>query len=135
MSAADSAAAASLAGMLDGDVPIAPDGTERGDPKRIVLRQPTDWFGTYRIVGDSEQDRRWCRVLDVSTQGAGLELFGTSPEAALEHRVVVSVQLRGDIRDAIVLPNSLVRVGIEFTDLTGAAESYVRTLSELGERW
>ncbi len=109
--------------------------SDLGDPKRIILRQPTDWFGTYRIVGDPEQDRRWCRVLDVSTQGAGLELFGTTAEAAVGGRVVVSVQLRGDVRDAVVLPNNLVRVGIEFTDLTGAAESYVRTLSELGERW
>ena len=105
------------------------------DLKRIIPRQPTDWFGTYRIDGDPEQRWRWCRVLDVSTQGAGLELFDTTPEAAGEGRIIVSVQLRGAVRDAVALPNKLVRVGMEFTDLTGAAASYVESLHDLGARW
>lgn len=105
------------------------------EQKRIILRQPTDWFGTYRIVGDPNQDKRWCRILDISTLGAGLELFGTTPEAAAEHRLNVTVQLRGDSRGAVQMPNDLVRVGVEFTDLTGEAESYVHSLFDSEERW
>ncbi len=48
--------------------------------RRLLPRQFTDWNGRYRIEGDPDGVWRPCRVVDVSTLGAGLELYGTSPD-------------------------------------------------------
>ena len=107
--------------------------------RRVLPRQPTDWLGTYMLDGDGdgtgEKPWRRCRVVDVSTRGAGLVLFDALPEEARDHRIIVSVQLRGDVRSALSVAEGRVRAGIEFTDLTGTSVDYLQSLRDLGARW
>jgi hypothetical protein len=75
-----------------------------------------------------------CRISDISTAGAGLELLGTTPGEAKDRRVLVTIQLSGDVRNSVSRENC-VRVGIEFPDVTGDAGSYIESVKSLGNRW
>ena len=43
--------------------------------RRLLPRQFTNWHGKYPFEEESEPRWRNCRVLDVSSAGAGLELL------------------------------------------------------------
>lgn len=103
--------------------------------RRVLPRQPTDWRGTYKFDGDSGKPWRRCRIVDFSTGGAALELADATPEEAHGRQIVVSVQLRGEIRNAAAGEKDTARVGIQFTDLSGPARSYLQSLEDLGGRW
>jgi hypothetical protein len=90
--------------------------------------------GTYRLVDDPSGVWRPCVVVDLSTIGAGLELFGGGADASLAGRSLAlrvhgddgepcGVVLRGEIRH---IENG--RVGIEFTWLSSIDSAVVTTL-------
>jgi hypothetical protein len=99
--------------------------------RRLLPRQFTDWNGRYMIEGDPDGVWRPCRVVDVSTLGAGLELYGTSPDELAEQRIILSVDLRGEVRHTGAADAEAIRVGIQFEDLSDAESAYVRSLVRL----
>jgi hypothetical protein len=103
--------------------------------RRLLPRQFTDWHGRYMIEGDLDERWRPCRVVDVSTLGAGLELFDTTPEEIADRCVILSVDLRGEVKHAVEARSDGIRVGIQFEDLTDVESSYVRSLVRLQALW
>jgi len=103
--------------------------------RRLLPRQFADWHGRYRIEDDPEQRWRPCRVVDVTSLGAGLELFDTTEEEMDGRSIVLSVDLRGEVRHAVAGRRDGVRVGIQFEDLTEAETAYVRSLGTLEAHW
>ena len=43
--------------------------------RRFVPRQFADWDGSYLVATDPERRFRDCRVVDISSAGAGIELL------------------------------------------------------------
>jgi hypothetical protein len=95
-----------------------------GRRRRRRQRELAGWLGRYALV---ERDRPgWsrCRVVDVSTGGAGLVLHG--PQVTVGDRLVVDLQLvrsnmepvtlTGEVRHAGDADDGL-RVGIRFVDV------------------
>jgi hypothetical protein len=103
--------------------------------RRRLPRQFTDWQGRYLIEGDP--DRRWteCRVIDISSAGAGLEVVGSNPRGACGDRIIVAIQLCGEVRSCIPGKDDRSRIGIEFVDLTEAERRYLESLAELQAVW
>jgi len=56
---------------------------EMTELRRRLPRQFADWRGKYAFEGESEESWHDCRVIDISTSGAGLELLD-----APEHELV-----------------------------------------------
>ncbi|HWD24934.1 MAG TPA: hypothetical protein VG368_05690 [Acidimicrobiales bacterium] len=73
-------------------------------------------------------------MLDISTAGTGVELFGTTPGEADERRIILSIELVGDVRNTVTTENSL-RTGIEFDNVAGEAAAYITSIKNLGTRW
>jgi hypothetical protein len=103
--------------------------------RRLLPRQFTDWHGQYMIEGDPDERWRPCRVVDVSTLGAGLELFDTTEEEMAGRSIVLSVDLRGEVRHTIATRTDGIKVGIQFEDLTDAESTYVKSLVKLQALW
>jgi hypothetical protein len=104
--------------------------------RRLLPRQFTDWHGRYMIEDDPEERWRPCRVVDVSTLGAGLELFDTTEEEMAGKSIVLSVDLRGEVRHAVATrTDDGIKVGIQFEDLTDDETSYVKSLVKLQALW
>ena len=103
--------------------------------RRLLPRQFTDWQGRYMIEGDPSDVWRPCRVVDVSTLGAGLELFGTITDEMAQRTIAVSVDLRGEVRHTVEANDDGIRAGIQFGDLTAAENAYIRSLVKLQTLW
>ena len=103
--------------------------------RRLLPRQFTDWHGRYMIEGDPDEFWRPCRVVDVSTLGAGLELFDTTPDEMAEQRIILSVDLRGEVKHAMAASPDGIRVGIQFEDLSANERAYIRSLVRLQALW
>jgi len=103
--------------------------------RRLVPRQFTDWHGRYMVEGDPDEIWRPCRVVDVSTLGAGLELFETTPDEMAEQRIILSVDLRGEVKHATVGTPDGIRAGIRFEDLSETENAYVQSLVRLQALW
>jgi hypothetical protein len=94
-----------------------------GRPQRRWRRERADWLGRY-LPDSPGRDWSRCRVLDVSTSGAGLELLG--PTATVGDRIVVDLQLlrstmarvtlTGEVRD-VGATGASVRVGVRFVEM------------------
>jgi hypothetical protein len=89
---------------------------------RRAPRYPVKARGTYRLAGCL--DWRHCRLIDLSDQGAGLELCSLEmdgwPRGRIEVRIAVlggEMPLRGEIRNARSFEDRL-RVGVEFVDMS-----------------
>jgi len=117
----------------DGDNPPRDDGTT--EYRRAVPRQPVNWNARYRFTDDPATSWRICRVADVSTAGAGLRLFGITPDEPQDRQIEVLVQLRGEVRNSVPGTNNDVRAGVEFEELTGDAASFVESLRTSTIRW
>ena len=102
--------------------------------RRFLPRQFADWRGTYLIEDDP--DRRWrcCRVVDISSAGAGLELVDAPAEAAEGCRIVVAIHLEGEIRNTAPKGDRL-RVGTQFLNLTDAERAYLDSQERLAVHW
>ena len=103
--------------------------------RRLLPRQFTDWHGRYMIEDDPDERWRPCRVVDVSTLGAGLELFDTTTEEMADRSIILSVDLRGEVKHAVEARTDGIRVGIQFEDLTEIESDYVRSLVRLQAHW
>jgi hypothetical protein len=101
------------------------------DHRRIVPRQRTDWHGKYMIEGDPDERWRECRVIDVSTAGAGLELLETTPDETRDRRIVVAVQLRGSVRNSAAQGEDGLRAGVQFVELSEPDQSFLSSAAEL----
>jgi hypothetical protein len=123
--------------MLRGAMPEEAMAGEEGATglRRLLPRQFTDWRGKYRIEGDSDEHWRVCRVVDMSTAGTGLELLDATPEEVEGRRIILAVQLRGDVRYSMPTGTDGLRVGIQFVDLTEAERDYLESLADLHAGW
>ncbi len=98
-------------------------------------RQFTDWRGKFMFENDPEHRWRDCRVLDVSSAGAGLELAGTREDQIVGGRLLLAVHLRGELRNVGLGRDNRLRAGIEFVDLTDGERAYLDSLAELQVAW
>jgi hypothetical protein len=110
-------------------------GREMEQIRRRLPRQFTDWRGRYLVEGDCDERWRGCRVIDISTAGAGLELLETSTEEISGRRILLAVLLRGELRNVGPGKNDGLRVGIQFTDLTKPERTYLDSLTEIHALW
>jgi len=103
--------------------------------KRFLPRQFANWPGTYMIEGGT--DSRWadCRVIDISSAGAGLELHDAGDDATAGGHILVAVHLRGEIRNSRPDRDRGTRVGIQFADLVAAEGAYLASLTQLDALW
>jgi hypothetical protein len=102
--------------------------------KRLLPRQFTDWHGRYMIEDDPDERWRPCRVVDVTSLGAGLELFDITPDEMDGQSIVLSFDMRGEVKHGAARTEGM-KVGIQFEDLTEAETEYVRSLVELQAHW
>lgn len=108
----------------------------RNELRRLIPRQFADWHGTYMIEGDPEKRWRHCRVTDISSAGAGLQLDEASPEAQAGTRIILNVQLKAEIRYIREDPHEPgLKVGTQFVDLTDSERAYIASLEALNARW
>ena len=103
--------------------------------RRLLPRQFTDWHGKYMVEGDPEERWRDCCVIDLSSAGAGLECLDTTPDETAGHRIILAVQLRGEVRHAGPGKHDGLRVGIEFVDVTEEERGYLDSLVDLHAVW
>lgn len=103
--------------------------------RRLLPRQFADWHGRYMIEDDPSERWRACRVVDVSTLGAGLELFDVTPDEMAGRSIILSVDLKGEVKHAVADRSDGLRVGIQFEDLTDAESDYVKSLVKLQAHW
>ena len=106
--------------------------------RRAPRVETTGWFGNYTDL-DNE---RYCRVIDISVLGIGLELFGDVPGDLIGHRLSIEIQapigesvrlhLVGTVKN--VSPNSYgaIRAGLEFIDLSDTERSNLEAMDLLG---
>ena len=107
---------------------------QQGDRRRRP-RHPAGLTGTYRLVDDENSAWKPCTVVDLSTIGAGLELFGNRDDALAGRSLVLRVHdddgepsgvlLRGEIRR---VEHGTNRVGIEFVWLSSVDAAVVAVL-------
>jgi hypothetical protein len=97
--------------------------------------QCTDWRGKYMIEGDPSERWRDCRIIDVSSAGAGLELVDTSPHETEGRQLILAVHLRAAVRSAGPSRGQILRVGTQFVDLSADELSYLASLAEVDARW
>jgi hypothetical protein len=103
--------------------------------RRLLPRQFTDWRGKYLFEEDPDQVWRDCRVLDVSSAGAGLQLPQTDGHELMGEHVILAIHLRGELRNVAPGRNDGIRVGIRFVDLTEDEQQYLESLKELQVAW
>jgi len=103
--------------------------------RRFVPRQFADWDGTYLVATDLERRFRDCRVVDISSAGAGIELLDVPAEVTEGTRLFVAVHLQAEVRHVRPPKGDRVRVGTQFVDLTEAEHAYLNSLTELEARW
>lgn len=103
--------------------------------RRLLPRQFADWRGWYMIEGDPAQRWRECRVRDITSAGAGLELRDSTSEETRGRRIILAIQLTAEVRYAHENSEEGVRAGAQFVDLSEAERAYIASLVESGDRW
>ena len=103
--------------------------------RRTLPRLFVNWSATYLIEGNPEGQWHDCRVIDISSVGAGLELLDARPEATEGQRIVVAVQLSGEIRHSQLTDEGHLRVGTQFLGLTDEERVYLTSLTKLDAHW
>ncbi|HEY5025376.1 MAG TPA: PilZ domain-containing protein [Acidimicrobiales bacterium] len=103
--------------------------------RRSLPRQFANWGGTYVI--ESEPEMRWrdCRVVDISSIGAGFELRDAPLQAPEGQHIFAAVHLRGEIRNSRRTDEGRLRVGTQFVDIADEARASLRSLTGLDVRW
>ena len=74
-------------------------------------------------------------MIDISSAGAGLALVGSESTGRCGDRIIVEIQLCGELRSRIPDKDDRSRLGIEFVDLTDAERRYLESLAELQAVW
>jgi hypothetical protein len=103
--------------------------------RRLVPRQFTDWRGKYIFEDDPGHRWRDCRVVDVSSAGAGVELLDTGEDEIIGGRMLLAVHLRGELRNVGLGRDQRLRAGIQFVDLTDDERDYLDSFAELQVAW
>jgi len=103
--------------------------------RRLVPRQVTNWRGKYLIEGDSAERWRQYRVVDVSSAGAGVDLFDATPEETEGRQIMLAVHMRAMVRDWGPVRGEILRVGTQFVDLSAAECAYLSSLAEVDAHW
>ncbi len=67
--------------------------------RRLLPRQFTNWRGKYLFEDDPDQRWRDCRVLDMSSAGAGLALAEMDEDEPVGNRIILAIHLRGELRN------------------------------------
>ena len=105
--------------------------------RRRVPRRMTSWVGYCHIHGEPVEQRRECRVVDISEFGVGIVLHHPQGAELIGRRVAVetptfgasvNVQLDGEVRNAVPMGDGSVRLGIEFASLTALEQSVFKAL-------
>ena len=102
--------------------------------RRLIPRQFTDWRGRYMLEDDPSHRWRECRVIDVSSAGAGLVLSDTTRDEAEGRHILLAVQLRAVVRN-LSESKTGIRAGTQFVDLSPAEHEYLRSLARIDARW
>jgi len=87
------------------------------------------------IEDDPEARWRDCRIVDMSSAGAGLELLDANPEEAAGKSIIIALHIRGEVRHAEPSRNQRLRTGVQFVDLTEEHRVYLQSLAELEAVW
>ncbi len=103
--------------------------------RRLLPRHFTDWRGRYMIEGDPEGRWRDCRIVDMSSAGAGLELLDANPEETAGKSIFIALQFRGEVRHSESVKSQRLRTGVQFVDLTEEHRVYLQSLAELEAVW
>lgn len=103
--------------------------------RRLLPRQSINWRGKYMIEDDPSEQWRECRVIDVSSAGAGLELLDTTPEETEGRHIILAVHLRAAIRNSGPARGQILRVGTQFVDLSPSEHAYLTSLVEINAQW
>jgi hypothetical protein len=113
--------------------------------RRRVPRQPAGWFGTCTVEGDTDPSSFECRVIDVSTIGAGVEILGVVGRNLVGERLVVEVQALtratfsvrfvGQVKNAGRVSHGGVRLGMEFVGLSRTERSILTVFEQTGVGW
>jgi hypothetical protein len=103
--------------------------------RRLLPRHFTDWHARYMIEGDPEERWRDCRIVDMSSAGAGLELLDANPEETAGRSIIIALQFRGEVRHAEPARNKRLRTGIQFVDLSEEHRVYLQSLAEVEAVW
>jgi hypothetical protein len=105
--------------------------------RRRVPRRMTSWVGYCHIRGEPVEQRRECRVVDISEFGVGIVLHHPQGAELIGRRLAVetptfgasvNVQLDGEVRNAVPMGDGSVRLGIEFASLTALEQSVFKAL-------
>jgi len=103
--------------------------------RRLLPRQFADWRGKYAFEGDSEEVWHDCRVIDISTSGAGLELLDVAENETVGGHILLAIHLRGELRNAGPGRQDSLRAGVKFVGLSQGEIDYMDSLVVLGAKW
>jgi hypothetical protein len=86
---------------------------------------------------EDDPERRWrnCRVVDVSSAGAGVELLDATQEETSGRRIILAVSIRADVRHTEATGSDATKVGIQFVDLSEGERTYIESLEKVGASW
>jgi hypothetical protein len=109
--------------------------------RRVPRLATPDWWGTYTDTDDT----RYCKVIDISILGVGLELFGDVSKDLLGHRLNIEIKppvgesitlrLSGTVRNVKVDPGGTTRAGLEFVDLSETERAILNVMGLMGIGW
>lgn len=111
--------------------------------RRRAERQSAVWIGLCHVQGDPLDLWRDCGVFDLSAFGVGMDLRHPDP-SVLEGRslsvrlpigVSMDMTLTGEVRNTKEGPDGIVRIGIEFEDVSDTERSIVDLLERDTLRW
>jgi c-di-GMP-binding flagellar brake protein YcgR len=98
-----------------------------GRKRRRGRRESAGWHGRYLPVDSPGRDWSRCRVLDVSTGGAGLELLGPVHQAGGQAGDRAGARVGARVGDRVVVDLQLVRSNMARVTLTGEVRHTTRT--------
>lgn len=115
------------------EVPTAAVSCTERPTRRALPRQFADWSGRFRLDGPSDSQWRDCRIVDVSSAGAGIALTGVVPEELLGNDLLLVIHLRGVVRHARFGGDDEVFAGLEFLAPSESWRTHLRSLIDLNE--
>ncbi len=103
--------------------------------RRLIPRLVVDWRGVMKLDQDPHELWRDCRVTDISSAGAALELVNTLVEEVKGDSLLLAIHMRAQVRHVGSTNDNRLRMGTEFTGLTDAERAYLASLQELEAYW
>ena len=111
--------------------------------RRRADRQTAVWIGLCHVHGDSFESWRDCGVFDLSALGVGMDLrhpnasalLGRSVSVRLPIGVSMDMTLTGEVRNASAGPDGIVRIGVEFEDVSDTERYIVDLIERDSLRW